>query len=137
MQVVFKVKTPKGQAQGTNDKIKKFIIGFNKVKVETYVNDENSEIVWMVTGQLKYVMRVQANIARFDALIKNIFEHNLMKKFTGEKLSKEDVEELREMLENQTSVEIVRKATQEERDEYSSTWLDRVRNLWKRNKIDS
>lgn len=132
MQVVFKVKTPKGQATGTNDKIKTFIIAFNKVKVETFVNTDDSEIIWVVIGGLKQIMRIQGNIQKFDLMIKNIFEHKLMQKYTGRKLSPEQIEELEEMLRNQTSVEIIKQATLQEQDEYNESFFDKVKRNWKK-----
>ena len=132
MQVVFKVKTPKGQATGTNKKIKNFIIGFNKVKVNTYVNEDDSEIIWEIEGGIKQIFNIQKNLSRFDAMINTIFTNKLMQKYMGSNIKKEEIKELEEMLRNQTSLEIIKKATLEEEDEYNRSFMQRIKAGWQK-----
>lgn len=132
MRVIFKVRTPKGQASKTNDKIKKLIIGFNKVQATTYINDDDNEIIWEVTGGIKQIFNIQKNVARFDIIMKNIFENKMMKKFGASQLKKDELEELEDMLRNQTTVEIIKEATLQEVNEYNETVLDKVKKSWKK-----
>lgn len=132
MQVVFKVKTPKGQATGTNEKIKKLIIGFNKVKVNTYVNEDDSEIFWECEGHIKHIMNIQRNLLRFDLMMKNVFEQKLMKRYASSNLKKEELEELEDMLRNQTTVELIKKATLDEVREYNETFFDKIKRTYKK-----
>lgn len=132
MIITIKVKTPKGEAKKTEKKLKGFIIGINKVKSETWTNEEDSEFYWKIEGGIKQIMNINRNLAFFDRLIKMIFENKLMKKMTGVKISKEEIEQLREMLVNQTSVEVIKESTLQEKDEHQQTFWQKVTKVFKK-----
>ena len=133
MRVLFRVKTPKGQAARTSRIIKTFIIGMpnKKLKTEIYTNDDDSEIFWDCEGDFKRIMNVQSNLARFDYIIKTIFEHKLMKKYGVSKLSKEDEAELKNMLLNHTEVKIIKVSEQEVVVEGLTYW-ERIKKFFKK-----
>lgn len=121
MKIKIKVTTPKGQAEGTSSKLKPFIIGFNKVKVDTYVSPDNDVIYLDVEGEPRRVLKVAANAQAYSAIIENVFQKKIMGKGIKDYIDKpEDKEQLEKMLKEGTQVEIIKEATlQEELNEYA------------------
>ena len=121
MKIKIKVTTPKGQAEGTGSKLKPFIIGFNKVKVSTYVSPKNDILYLDVEGEPRRVLKVAANAQAYSAMIDNVFQKKIMGKGIKDYIDKpEDKEQLEKMLKEGTQVEIIKEATlQEELKEYS------------------
>lgn len=136
MIITIKVKTPKGQAISTEAKLRKFIIGFNKVKHETWSNVEDNEFYWRIEGGIREVMTINKNLAIFDKTMKMIFQHKLMKKFMNVNISKEELAELKEMLINQTEIEVVKESTLQEKNEYERTLWDRIKSTFQRKPND-
>ena len=112
MQVKIMVKTPKGQAQATEKKIRNFLLGINRknIALETYADDEDSTIFWNVTADVRTILKIQRNVWTYDKIITSIFNHKLMNKVIVNKIPKEQQEELRDMLLNHTSIEIIKDA---------------------------
>jgi hypothetical protein len=109
MKIKIKITTPKGQALGTSSKLKPFLIGFNKVKCETYVNDEDDTIYIEVEGEPRRVLKVASNAHGYSAMITNIFEKKIMGKGIKDYIDKpEDKEALEKMLKEGTTVEIIK-----------------------------
>jgi hypothetical protein len=110
------VKTPNGQAQATEKKIRNFLLGINRknIAIETYSNDADNTIFWNITADVRTILKIQRNVWTYDKLITSIFSHKLMNKVIVNKIPKEQQEELREMLLNQTSVEIIKEADEKE-----------------------
>ena len=133
MKIKLIINTPKGQASGTNKKIKPFIIGKKKVKHSTFVNEEDSQILWEIDGDIKTILKIQRNVNMFASFISNLLGNKMVHGAIG-KLSKEDQKTLTEMLENQTSVEIIKRATAEEIVEADKTWWDKLKEKFKEKK---
>ena len=108
MKIKIKVSTPKGQAEGTSHKLRPFLIGFNKVKTETYISPEDDMIFIDVEGDARRVLKVASNAYGYNEIIKNIFKKKIMGKSIGDALSPEDAKELEKMLKEGTKVEIVK-----------------------------
>ena len=130
------IKTPQGNALGTQKKIKPLIIGFKKVKIDTYVNKEDDEMVWDVEGSVRDIININRNVARFDSLIKNIFNNRMVKKKTAKHLTEEDQEKLKDMLLNQTSCEVIKEATAQELVEADKTWWQRMKETFTKKEED-
>jgi hypothetical protein len=117
MQVKIIVKTPKGQAIATEKKIRNFLLGINKkryIEIKTYCNDADDTIFWEVTADVRTILKIQRNVWTYDKLITGIFTHKLMNKVIVNKIPKEQQEQLKEMLLNQTSIEIIKEADEKE-----------------------
>jgi hypothetical protein len=110
MKIKIKVSTPKGQAEATSHKLKPFLIGFNKVKSETYVSPEDDMIFIDVEGDVRRVLKVASNCYGYDNIIKTIFKKKIMGKGISDALSMEDAKELEKMLKKGTKVEIIKEA---------------------------
>lgn len=130
MRVIFSVKTPRGEASKTQKKIRGLIIGFKKVSVETHINDDDSELIWIVDGRAVDIYKINRNLSMFDYVIKNIFSSSLMKKYGLDKLPKNELEELKELLEKQTSVKVIK--FESGTDENYETFYQKLKNKFKR-----
>lgn len=108
MKAQIKIKTPKGEAALTSKKIKPFIIGL-KTKHKTRTNKEDNEIIWEVDEEPRKISAITKNVARYDVLINKMFTNKLLQKQIEKRISDEDVKTLKDMLKNQTSIEIIKK----------------------------
>ena len=139
MNIKISIKTPKGQASKTNERIKpmllgrKWLVAFDKSKsFNTYVNEEDNEIIWDIEAPVKDCLRIQKNVSTFDALVSGVMENRLVKKAIHKNTDEAGEAELKDMLQNQTSCEVIKKATQEEMDEYNKTWWQRVKEKFRK-----
>jgi len=132
MKTKIKITTPRGNARGTEKKIKKFIFGLKRVKLDTYVNDADNELYWEVEGKVRDIMKINKNVLLFTKMMQGALDNKLMKKTLRKKLSQEDEEELKNMLLNQTSCEIIKEATAEEYVEGTMTFWERVKSKFTR-----
>ena len=128
----IKITTPKNQAKATEKKIRKFIIGFKKVKVDTYTNDDDNELYWEVEGSVRDILKINRNVFYFTQMIQGVLDNKLMKRTMRKKLSPEDEEQLKNMLLNQTSCEIIKEATAEEMVEGTMSFWDRMKSRFKK-----
>ena len=114
MKVKIKISTPKGQAEGTAQKLKPFLIGFNKVKSSTYVSPDNDIIFLDIEGDARRVLKVTANAYSYAEIVKNIFKKKVMGKGIADALNEKDAAELENMLTEGTTVEVIKEASAEE-----------------------
>ncbi len=131
MEVKILVRTPKGNASGSKKTLEKIFFIMHK-PVESYVNEEDNELVWVVQGSIKQILKIQNKVALFDVMVKRTFDNKMVRKFIHKYADSEDDEKkLYEMLENQTTVEVVKLATQQEIDEDTKlTWWQKVKQKW-------
>jgi len=135
MELKILITTPKGAATKTERQIRPYIIGKNKVNVDLYVSPEDDQIVWHMTGNVRECMKAQKNVQLFDVIIKRIFENKIIQRF----VDKEDIPELENMLKNHTTVEVIKKATEQElqqEEEYKNmTWWQKIKSKFKKKKF--
>ncbi len=121
------IKTPPKQAGKAQRNIKPFIIGMKKVKIVTYVNKEESEMVWDVKGSVKDILKINKNVALFDNLMKGAFNNKAVDKLRKKVLSEDDNVTLTDMLLKQTKVEVIKEASAQEIVEFNKTWWERMK----------
>lgn len=129
MEMKVLITTPKGAATKTEKRIRPHIIGNKKLKVDLWVSPEDDQIVWHMEGNVRDIMKANRNVAAFDNIVRMIFSNKTFKKLAVEK---KDLEEVENLLKNHTTVEVVKNATQEERDEMQKTWWDRIKEKFKK-----
>jgi len=105
MKTKIKITTPKGQAKKTEKRLRVFLLGFKKPD-KTTTNKEDTQIVWEVEGTPRKILKVQKNVYRFDNIMKMMFNNKMVKK-ARQKLKPGDEKSLKDMLMNQTKVEII------------------------------
>ena len=131
MELKIKVTTPKGQAKATEKKLRPFLLGGRKINA-VWTNEDDNEIYWEIHTDIRNAMKIQRNVSMYDSTIKSIFEHKLVKKMSEKKLSLEDNAQLKDMLANQTSIEIIKASTAEELIEDNKTFWQKIKEKFKR-----
>jgi hypothetical protein len=134
MELKILITTPKGCASKKEKQIRPFVIGNNKLDIDLYVSPEDDQIVWHAKGDVRECMKAQRNVNLFDTIIKNIFKSKIIQKL----VDKKDIPELKDMLQNHTKVEIIKKATEEELQELNSkmSWWDKVKSKFTKKKFN-
>jgi hypothetical protein len=127
MELKILITTPKGAATKTERQIRPYIIGHNKLDIDLYVSPEDDQIVWHMKGDIRACMKAQRNVVLYDTIIQNVLKNKVVKKF----VDKKDLPELEDMLKNHTTVEVIKKATEQElqhEEEYNNmTWWEKVK----------
>ena len=122
MKIKLIIHTPEGQAKGTEQKIRPWLLN-RSVKCEVYTNKEDNQILWEIEGAPRHILQIQKNVAAFDMLMHKIFTNKMVKKTAEKTLAEGEKEKLEEMLLKQTSIELVKEATAEEIiDDGKSFW---------------
>jgi len=137
MKLKIKISTPKGQAKKAEKRIKKLVLGFrgkNRVGFQSFSNKEDSLILWELEGQVRDLMKISKNAMRFNLYITSILNNKLVGRTLRKKLSEDDQEELRRMLQEGTTVEVIKEATAEEIVEGNLTMWERVKRNFQRQK---
>jgi hypothetical protein len=128
MQVKIKITTPKGQAKGTLNKLKPFLIGFNKVKHEAYVNQDDNEMYLECEGTPRQILNISRNANLYSSFVEQIFKKKVMGKGIADlAANKEDIMELENMLKEGTKVEVIKQASAQE-------LVDNNKSMWQRMK---
>lgn len=106
-----------------------------KIDVKVYISKNDDQIVWEIEGHLKHILSINKNVSMFDSYVKMALNHAMTKKLIN-RCSEEDQKQLKFMLDNQTEIEIIKKATSEELVEVNKTWMDRIREKFKKHSQD-
>lgn len=113
MKIIVKIKTPKGQASKTEYKIQPFILGVKKpfmqnYKLETKGSKNDDLIIWHIEAPPSKIFSINKKVAMYDKMIEMIFTNKWSMKAIDKTLSKEGQAELKDMLKNQTKIEIIK-----------------------------
>jgi len=123
----IRIRTPKGQAKKANKKIRKFIIGFNRVKLDSYVNKADSEIIWSLEGKPRAVMKIIRNVGAFGMVAGKVLGSKTVKRVAKKGgLGVESIEEVKKMFEEGTRIKVIKAATAQEIED-GKTWFDRIK----------
>ena len=131
MKAKIRIKTPDGQARGTETKLRPMLLN-RRLTSTTYTNDLDNEILWEIEGPVRDILKATKNVNTYEVLIKHIFQNKLMKKFGLPKLAEGEADKLKELLENNTTVEIIKEATAQELTETNITWWDKLKSKFKK-----
>ena len=108
MQVKIRIKTPKGQAKGTEKKLRPFILGLKKPhKIET--NKADNQIIWTIDDKPRKIMKITRNVAMYDTMLTQLLTNKSVKKSINKALDDKGKKELNTMLFKQTKVEVIHK----------------------------
>jgi len=115
MKTKIVIKVPKGQARKVEGKLRPFILtGSRRSRHETFVNKDDSQIIWIVEAPLKDTMKINKNVAQFDIMMSMVFKNKMLGKAITKYLSEEEQQELEDMFINHTKVKIIKGASAEE-----------------------
>ena len=128
MEIRILITTAPGYAKSTEFQLQPFILGASrKVKHTTYCNEEDNKIVWEVEGPIRRILKVNKNVGMFDVALKKILSSKTV--HGAARLSRDQRIELKEMLKNHTTVEVIKKATAEELDVYNKSLWQRIKSI--------
>lgn len=107
LQIEVQITTPKGKATKVAPYLKSWLLPFG-TKADTNIIDDRI-IYWKLKDlSAKQFYKINRNVSTYDVIMKNIFESKRLKKMLPKLLNKDDLQELKEMLQDQTKVEIIR-----------------------------
>ena len=129
MKIKISITTPKGHAKRTDKNMRGFIIGFKKLdKLDVYINDEDTEIVWDIEGHPRPLMKIVRNVNLFHVTASKVIESKRVQKGARKKgYTDEQIEQVKDMLESGTKVTVVKEATAQEMVEANMSWWQRVK----------
>lgn len=129
MELKIKIKTPKGHAKVTSERLdfRKFILGFRTKTKESYVNKDNSEIVWVLDVPVRKAISIQRRIASYGVMLKAVLGNPVVKKVMQPGQEKE-----LDLLLQETKIEVIKNATAQELVEANTTWWDKIHTTWKK-----
>jgi hypothetical protein len=136
MKIKAIIKTPKGQATKAQATLQNVIFGKlwrRYDKFESFVNEDDSECAWEIeTKNVSDYVRITRNLASYEVIVRKILESKRVKKEAAKNFSAEDMARLKEMLQSQTSIEVIKEATAAELDEYNKSWWQRTKEKMKK-----
>lgn len=133
MQIKILIRTPKGQAQKAEQKLRLFLLKTKK-PTEVYTNDLDNEICWIIEGDPRYINKLQHKVTQYHSLMNMALNNKMVKSVIRKKVSKEGAEELYDMLINQTEVTVVKAATAEELAKNKESVFFKIKNLFSKDK---
>ena len=131
MEIKIEIRTPKGEAEKTEKRIKPFLIGTTKIK-ESWINFEGSQLIWVIEAPIRKILSIKRNVNRFDYTIQSILNSKAMKKTLVKHLNDKDQRALKKMLTDQTTVTVLNEATLQELDEYNKPFWSRIKEKFKK-----
>ena len=134
MEIKIQIKTPAGEAEKTEKRIKPFLLGKTKLK-ESYINSDSSQLIWVIEAPVRKVLSIQRNVSRFETTISSILQSKAVKKTIVKHLNNKDQHSLKKMLTDQTEVTILKVATAEELVEANKTFWQKIKETF--NKRDN
>jgi len=135
MEYRIKVRTPKGQATKAEKKLKLLITGGAKPK-ETFVNEQDDTLVLVMDTDVRKMMKVTKNVAKYETFVKGLLDNRLTKKAFRKHLNEEQETDLKEMLLTQTTIDIITPATAAEIQEADKSWWQRVKSKFKKKTLN-
>jgi hypothetical protein len=127
------VKTPPGQAAGLERQLRLFLLAKITKVPDTYINPEGTEFAWVITCTPKKYIAVCRNSLLFQNIAGGALDAIERRKWLmkAASITGQTMSDTRAMFEN-TSIEVVKNATNEELDEQRRTWTEKIKNTWRR-----
>lgn len=113
MKYTITVRTAKGEAKGAAKMIRLCLVGMSK-PTKTKISSDNSKIFWDCEGKPSQFKKDMRKVGKFDILMKMIVNNKLFQKTLKNKFDKDQQKEFMNMIDNQTSIEIIREPTLKE-----------------------
>jgi len=107
MRIRIEIRTPVGYAASTSKKLQPFILGAKKIqKHEVFANKADNKIIWIIDAEIRQCLEIQKNVQLFDKATSTILKSRVVQGLA--KLSKEDKQQLDDMLEKQTKIRVIK-----------------------------
>ena len=126
MKIKIRIRTPKGQARKAEKRLRPWLLGL-KSRHATYVNEEDNELYWEVEDNVRKCLKIQRNVNLYEQVVKTVLDNKAVKKTLRGKLSDEQEADLKDMLMNQTKVDVLKEASAKEIVDFDKTFWERVK----------
>lgn len=126
MEVQLRLTTPPGKATSTNKTIG-WIIMPTGSKWTPFINSNDSVILYNIECNIHQALELQKNIHRYQSLMTGVLNNKIFLKMIRKKATTEQIIELKDMLLNQTTIEIIKEADLKEQDEYTNNWFKKIK----------
>ena len=108
MEIKILITTPKGNARGTEAKLRTALLKWDAPK-KIIINKADNKIIWIIEGDIKKCLKIQKNIIGFQKLAQYFLNNKLVKKGINKLAdSPEDYEKLKQAFINNTKIEIIK-----------------------------
>lgn len=128
MELKLRIKTPPSRAGFMQDTVGVFLKLGVRPK-ETYINEDKSELVWLIDTDPRRYVDICKKVALFDSITKNILANKHVRKLAD---NQHVIDEVEKMCKEQTEIEVIKDATAQELVDANKTWLQRVKETWKK-----
>jgi hypothetical protein len=137
MRIRLQVKTPPGQAEGAEKKLRLLMLGQLKQPADTYVSPDKSTFYWDLDVKVKDYMRITQNVNRFQVGLEKAMDIKTIRKTLTQFADKpEDITTLKEYLSNGTQISVLKRATADEMTEHNKTFWQRVKETFKHRRMN-
>lgn len=133
MELKIRITTPRGRAKSAEKKLRPFLLG-HKPK-ELYTNEDDNEILWVIEGSVKKCFKIQRNVLLYEKLMAKMLDNRVMKKVIKKHIDNDGQKELNKMLLEQTKIEVLKSASQEEWKDYETPWWERLKQKFKKEEV--
>jgi hypothetical protein len=142
MEMKIKICVPKGYGTSRNKDywemraIKKMVFRKARIK-EEYVNDDGSELIWVVEVSARNYLSVVKNVTIYEKIVAGLFSNKHAKKALRRLAdTPQDYDSMVDMMQKQTTIEIIKTATAEELAEANKSKYVRLKE-WLSKKFDN
>lgn len=135
MKIRLIIRTPPGNAKTAEEKIKKVILPWKKIKsFQSHTSPEDDTIIWEIEDDYKTINRILKNTSKFDKMMQLLLQNKMFKKHLQKNYEEEDINKLEEMLLQHTSIEIIKAADVNEFLEGNKPLWQKIRDKFKSKK---
>ena len=126
------IKTPPGHAKDVEQSLRPWLLQLKRPDITAF-NEDESEIGWIIQCTPKEFVRIRAGVNMFHKVMKDTLNNPLVKHFGINKLkSEQEKQQFKDMINNQTEVEIISEATAQELAENSKSVFARLKDWIKK-----
>lgn len=124
------ITTPKGQAEGTERRLRTFLLGMKRPSTTGYKDDS---FYWEIETDFKGYVGLTKKAYMFNQLAAGVVGNKVFKgAATKLGATKQQLREVEDMLLNGTSIEIIKNATAEEIVEGTTSWWEKFKASFRR-----
>lgn len=132
MKIRLIVNTPPGEAEGTEKKLKYFLLGLTVIPNKTGVNPDKSSFYWEIDGSIKQYVAIMRKVTLFQSLAGGTIDNRLVRKaFKQFGATEAQFKEVSKMLKEGTEIKVIKEATANEIVSYNKTYWQKVKELFK------
>jgi len=131
MKIRLIVTTPPGEAEGTQRKLKMFLLGMTIKPSKSGVNPDKSSFYWEIDATIKQYVAIMKKVNLFQNLTSWTADNRIVRKaFKQFGATEEQFKEVSRMLKEGTEIKVIKEATAAEMVEYNKTYWQKIKELF-------